>query len=174
MMVEWLKFVFLISQLTIVISSVIVVKLDGEDNAEVKQIASIIEAKIHKLNEEVVELKNITEAHDNDISFLNSTMNYERIQQQKVNDELRKVAQAQTKEIAALNSTFKDAYNTQQKIKQNQEMEGKIQEMLNKTKSNYLYYICTIQLPTYVYKYVATCFHTYVLHHGYTNTSQRI
>ena len=120
------------------------VKLDGEDNAEVKQIASIIEAKIDKLNEEVVELKNITEAHDDDISFLNSTINYEHIQQQKVNDELRKVAQAQTKEIAALNSTFKDAYNTQQAeienlIKQNQEMEGEIQEMLNKTKSNYLY-----------------------------------
>ena len=154
MMVEWLKFVLLISQLTIVISNVIVVKLDGEDNAEVKQIASIIEAKIHKQNEEVEKLKNITETHDDDISFLNSTMNYEYIQQQKVNDELKKVAQAQTKEIASLNSTFKDAYNTQQTeienlAKQNKEMEGKIQEILNKTKSTstciYNLYICTIQ-----------------------------
>ena len=57
-------------------------------------------------------------------------MNYEHIQQQKVNDELKKVAQAQTKEIASLNSTFKDAYNIQQTeienlAKQNKEMEGK-------------------------------------------------
>ena len=36
-------------------------KLDGEGNAEVKQTVSIIEAIIHKQNEEVEKLKNITE-----------------------------------------------------------------------------------------------------------------
>ena len=144
---KWLKLVFLILQVTLVLSSVIVVKLDGEDNEEVKQTVSIIEAKIHKQNEEVEKLKNIAETLDDEISFLNSTMSYENIQQEKVNDKLRKVAQAQRNEIASLNATFKDAYNTQQTeieklTKQNKEIEGKIQEILNKTKSGmYLYLI---------------------------------
>ena len=138
---KWLKLVFLISQVTLVLSSVIVVKLDGEDNEEVKQIASIIEAKIHEQNEEIEMLKNITETQDYKISSLNSSMNYEHIQQEKVNNELRKVAQAQSNKIASLNSTFKDVYNTQQTeieklTEQNKEMEGKIQEILNKTKSS--------------------------------------
>ena len=138
-MAQWLKLLLLVSELSLVFSGVIVIKLD-EDDEEAKKIASIIEAKIHKQDEELQKLKNVTEAQNNEIAILNSTVNDAYNHQQKVNDEIRKDAQAHSNKIAFLNSTFENAYNAQQaQIKslteQNKEMQEEIQEILNNTKT---------------------------------------
>ena len=103
-MEQWLKLLLLVSELSLVFSSVIAIKLD-EDDKETNQIASIIE------NDELQKLKNVT---DSQIGFLNSTVYDAYNKQQRVNNEIRRDAQAQTDKAAFLNSTFRNTYNAQQ------------------------------------------------------------
>ena len=144
-MEQWLKLLLLVSELSLVFSSVIVIKLD-EDDEETKQIASIIEANIQKQNDELQKLKSVTDAQ---IAFLNLTVYDTYKRQQRANNEIRKDALAQTDKVAFLNSTFRNTYDAQQaQIKdlneQNKEMQEEIQEILNNTKCGmWLYYIAT-------------------------------
>ena len=62
---QWLNLLLLVSELSLVLSNVIVINLD-EDDEEVRKIASIIEAKIHNQNKDLQKLK------DN-VALLNTT-----------------------------------------------------------------------------------------------------
>ena len=62
---QWLNLLLLVSELSLVLSNVIVINLD-EDDEEVRKIASIIEAKIHNQNKDLQKLKN-------NVALLNTT-----------------------------------------------------------------------------------------------------
>ena len=164
---SWLKLLFLISELSLAISSVIVIKLDG-DEEEAKKIAAIIEAKISKQEEVLKQLKDITKAQNSTIGLLNSTFQdaYD-LQQEQIknlteknielksqikqitsiieakihtqNEELKQLKNLMATQNNKINSTFKDAFNHQQgQIKnlsnQNKELKQEIQVALNSSK----------------------------------------
>ena len=130
---QWLILVFLISELSLAISSVIVIKLD-EGDEDAKQIASIIEAKIHKQEERLMKLETILDS-------LNSTFQGTYAKHDRNIKRLTRVTQSQDDKITSINSTFVDVYNSQQTeiknlTKQNKELQGNIQLLNSRTKGN--------------------------------------
>ena len=130
---QWLILVFLISELSLAISSVIVIKLD-EGDEDAKQIASIIEAKIHKQEERLMKLETILDS-------LNSTFQGTYAKHDGNIKRLTRIIQSQDDKITSVNSTFVDVYNTQQTeirnlTKQNKELQENIQLLNSRTKGN--------------------------------------
>ena len=130
-MAQWLNLLFLVSELSLVLSSVIVIKLDDDDE-QVKQIASIIEGKIHQQEEELMRL-------ETEMDSLNSTFQSTYMKHERVMTELKDVTKSQGDKITSVNSTLKGAYNNQQtEIKNLTEQSKKLQEtvqLLNSTRS---------------------------------------
>lgn len=71
-MAQWLKLILLVSELSFVLSSVIIIKID-EDEWNYTQIDTI-EGKIDKQIEELKQLKNALRFQNDEISYLNSTL----------------------------------------------------------------------------------------------------
>ena len=113
------------------LSSVIVIKLDDDDE-KVKQIASIIEGKIHQQEEELMTL-------ETELDSLNATFQNTYKKHEEVMKELEEVTESQDDKITSINSTFKDAYNSQQTeirnlTEQNKKLQENIQLVINNTK----------------------------------------
>ena len=134
-MALWFKCLLVFLELSFVLSTVIVLKL--EDEEDIQKITAIIESKVDKQEQELEQLKNITKAQDSTINLLNSTcqdvLNYQQNQINRLTEEnkelkseikqgaedLKQLKKFVTAQFDDLNSTFNDGYNVQQgKIKQ--------------------------------------------------------
>ena len=129
-MAQWLKLLFLVSELSLVLSSVIVIKLDDDDE-QVRQIASIIEGKIHQQEKELMRL-------ETEMDSLNSTFQSTYMKHERVIAELKDATKSQGDKITSVNSTLKNAYNDQQTeiknlTKQSKELQKSVQ-FLNSTR----------------------------------------
>ena len=85
---QWLNLLLLVSELSLVLSNVIVIKLD--DDVEAGKITSIIESKIREQNKDLKKLK------DN-VAFLNSTFtnayNAQRMQIKNLTEQNKEIQQ---------------------------------------------------------------------------------
>ena len=85
---QWLNLLLLVSELSLVLSNVIVIKLD--DDVEAGKITSIIESKIRGQNKDLQKLK------DN-VAFLNSTFtnayNAQRMQIKNLTEQNKEIQQ---------------------------------------------------------------------------------
>ena len=134
-MALWFKCLLVFLELSFVLSTVIVLKL--EDEEDIQKITAIIESKVDKQRQELEQLKNITKAQDSTINLLNSTfqdvLDYQQNEINRLTEENRELKSEinqtaedlkqlkifVTAQFYDLNSTFNDGFNVQQgKIKQ--------------------------------------------------------
>jgi len=129
-MALWFKCLLVFLELSFVLSTVIVLKL--EDEEDIQKITAIIESKVDKQRQELEQLKNITKAQDSTINLLNSTfqdvLDYQQNEINRLTEENRELKSEinqtaedlkQLKKIATtqfddLNSTFNHGYDMHQ------------------------------------------------------------
>ena len=162
-MALWFKCLLVFLELSFVLSTVIVLKL--EDEEDIQKITAIIESKVDKQRQELEQLKNITKAQDSTINLLNSTfqdvLDYQQNEINRLTEENRELKSEinqtaedlkqlkifVTAQFYDLNSTFNDGFNVQQgKIKQLDDqtagLKQDIQIILESAKEGTVHILC--------------------------------